>query len=30
MAQRLENANRLDGSELAEGLALDLEDIWVV
>ena len=30
MAERLENANRLDGSELAEGLALDLEDIWVV
>jgi Uma2 family endonuclease len=30
MAQRLENANRLDGSELAEGLTLDLEDIWVV
>jgi Uma2 family endonuclease len=30
MAQRLENANRLDGSELAEELALGLEDIWVV
>jgi Uma2 family endonuclease len=28
MAARLENASRLDGSELAEGLALDLEDLW--
>jgi Uma2 family endonuclease len=30
MAERLENANRLDGAELAEGLALELEEIWVV
>jgi Uma2 family endonuclease len=30
MAERLENASRVDGSELAEGLELDLEDIWVV
>jgi Uma2 family endonuclease len=30
MAERLENASRVDGSELAEGLVLDLEDIWVV
>jgi hypothetical protein len=29
VATRLQNANRLDGSELAEGLALDLEEIWV-
>jgi hypothetical protein len=27
-AGRLENASRLDGSELVEGLALDLEEIW--
>ena len=30
MAERLENANRLDGAELAEGLALELEEIWGV
>lgn len=30
MEERLENASRLDGSELAEGLGLDLEEIWVV
>ncbi len=30
MAERLENASRLDGDELAEGLALDLEEIWAV
>jgi hypothetical protein len=30
MAQRLDNASRVDGSGLAEGLALDLEEIWVV
>jgi Uma2 family endonuclease len=30
MAERLENASRLDGGELAEGLALDLEEIWGV
>jgi Uma2 family endonuclease len=29
-AERLESASRLDGSELAEGLALDLEEIWAV
>jgi len=28
LAERLENASRLDGSELAEGLALDLEELW--
>jgi hypothetical protein len=28
--ERLENASRLDGGELAEGLALDLEEIWEV
>jgi hypothetical protein len=27
---RLESASRLDGGELAEGLALDLEGIWAV
>jgi Uma2 family endonuclease len=30
MAERLDNATRLDGAELAEGLALDLEEIWAV
>jgi Uma2 family endonuclease len=30
MAERLENASRVDGSDLAEGLELDLEEIWVV
>ena len=30
MVERLENASRLDGSELAEGLGLDLDEIWVV
>jgi hypothetical protein len=28
--ERLENASRLNGGELAEGLALDLEEIWEV
>jgi Uma2 family endonuclease len=30
MAERLENASRVDGSELAKGLELDLEEIWAV
>ena len=30
MAERLENASRVEGSELAEGLGLDLEEIWAV
>lgn len=30
MAERLEDASRLDGGELAEGLGLDLEEIWAV
>jgi len=30
MAERLDNASRVDGSELVEGLELDLEEIWVV
>ncbi len=30
MAERLDNASRLDGGELAEGLALELEEIWAV
>ncbi len=30
MAERLENASRVDGSDLAEGLELDLKEIWVV
>jgi Uma2 family endonuclease len=30
MAERLENASRVDGSDLAEGLELDLEEIWAV
>jgi hypothetical protein len=30
MAERLENASRLDGGELAKGLALELEEIWEV
>ena len=30
MAERLENASRVAGSELAEGLELDLDEIWVV
>ncbi|MFM9089113.1 MAG: Uma2 family endonuclease [Cyanobium sp.] len=30
MAERLENASRLEGGELAEGLALELEEIWAV
>jgi hypothetical protein len=29
MAERLENASRLEGIELAEGLVLELEEIWV-
>ena len=28
MAKRLENASRLDGGEVSEGLVLDLEEIW--
>ena len=30
MAERLENASRLDGGELAEGLVLELAEIWAV
>jgi Uma2 family endonuclease len=30
MAERLENASRVAGSELVEGLELDLEEIWAV
>ena len=30
MAERLDNTSRLDGTELVEGLALDLEEIWAV
>jgi len=30
MAERLNNASRVVGSELAEGLGLDLEEIWAV
>jgi hypothetical protein len=30
MAERLVNASRLEAAELAEGLALDLEEIWAV
>jgi hypothetical protein len=30
MAERMENANRLDGVGLAEGLELELEAIWEV
>ena len=30
MGERQESASRLDGSELAEGLGLDLDEIWVV
>jgi len=30
MAERLDNASRVDSSELAEGLSLDLEEIWAV
>ena len=30
MAERLDNVSRLDGAELAEGLTLDLEEIWAV
>lgn len=30
MAERLENAIRLDGGDLAEGLELDLQEIWMV
>jgi Uma2 family endonuclease len=29
-AERLENASRLDGGELAEGLGLDLQEIWAI
>jgi hypothetical protein len=28
MAERLESASRVAGSELVEGLELDLEEIW--
>lgn len=28
--ERLKNASRLNGGELAEGLVLDLEEIWEV
>jgi len=30
MGERLENASRLDGGELAEGLVLELAEIWAV
>jgi Uma2 family endonuclease len=30
MAERLDNASRVDGSELAESLGLDLEELWAV
>jgi hypothetical protein len=30
MGERLENVSRLDGGELAEGLALELGEIWPV
>lgn len=30
MAERIENASRLEGGELAEGLVLDLEELWAV
>lgn len=30
MAERLEDASRLEGGELAEGLELELEEIWAV
>jgi Uma2 family endonuclease len=30
MAERLDNASRVEGSELEEGLGLDLEEIWSV
>ncbi len=30
MGERLENTSRLDGSELAEGLSLELAEIWAV
>jgi len=30
VAERLDNASRLDGGELAEGLLLELEEIWAV
>ncbi|MEB3302726.1 MAG: Uma2 family endonuclease [Cyanobacteriota bacterium] len=30
MAERLNNNSRLDGSDLAEGLGLELEEIWTV
>jgi hypothetical protein len=30
MARRVENASRLDGAELAEGLVLELEQICAV
>jgi len=29
-AERIENASRLEGGELAEGLVLDLEELWAV
>jgi Uma2 family endonuclease len=30
MAERIEKASRLEGAELAEGLALDLEELWAM
>jgi hypothetical protein len=30
MAERLDNASRLDGGELAEELVLELAEIWAV
>ncbi|MFM7170299.1 MAG: hypothetical protein ACKOPT_17660 [Cyanobium sp.] len=30
LAERLEDASRLEGGVLAEGLALELEEIWAV
>ncbi len=30
MAERLEDATRLEGDEIAEGLVLELEEIWAV
>jgi hypothetical protein len=30
LAERLEDASRLEGGEIAEGLVLELEEIWAV
>jgi hypothetical protein len=30
MGERLANATWLDGAEIAQGLTLELEDIWAV